>query len=676
MAPNNANEQQQLADEKLSISNNFNRHQQVNGASYDLVEQSGAPQPDDNGQRYGVQVNPMQRFVGKAGSVINGNHATYVEPPADFKPIIYDTNKESQYAQQQSKAIESSQSVLNEGPDFSQNQLIASIASSSLSPAKQQSQDHQIGSGVDPLMISSSGFSDFPASGQHRQQQQQLDQIHHNQQQQQHGYKRPASLAGASQDEIPASSQQADKVAAAANQAPLKPSIGRWTDWHDMSIEPDLASSDSSASFYSVQNSPGAVNLPPAPYRTRYRAAVAAAATKGAFALVPSQFSYAGVKDQKSSSVQQTGEQTGHQVSVKRQTGAIVQQQLQIKGGQQADQSSSAIKAAISTSGQPIKATKLPLKLISSSDATGKQSIKAQQVYQQQLSNEQHNQRASFWQQQPQQQQYFRADRIQALPGAQADDSASAKQPRRLKRRRKSKTNAEVRIQQLVTASQQQQQQQQQQHELLNKAGKQVNGLVVNQEQQVDQEKEPRSIHQQATANEAQRQHKQQQPAQKQQVNGERVLSKQSQQQQQQQQRPLILRKLAGSSSQSSSSLNPLNTKQAPGSASKRRRIKTQLPVGLSSWFLGGIRDLDGRHWQLPAEVISRLAVNDVDFVGSGPQTTIKPVEPPSAGSVVIIERDSQVGGPVQPVVGGEPMPAVVAATIPRVPISQLIPRR
>jgi len=46
----------------------------------------------------------------------------------------------------------------------------------------------------------------------------------------------------------------------------------------------------------------------------------------------------------------------------------------------------------------------------------------------------------------------------------------------------------------------------------------------------------------------------------------------------------------------------------------KRRRIKTQLPVGLSSWFLGGIRDLDGRHWQMPADLVAKLAVNDVDL--------------------------------------------------------------
>lgn len=48
---------------------------------------------------------------------------------------------------------------------------------------------------------------------------------------------------------------------------------------------------------------------------------------------------------------------------------------------------------------------------------------------------------------------------------------------------------------------------------------------------------------------------------------------------------------------------------------SRRRKIKTLVPVGLSSWLLGGMRDLDGKHWKLPAEVIDRLKVNDIDLV-------------------------------------------------------------
>lgn len=56
------------------------------------------------------------------------------------------------------------------------------------------------------------------------------------------------------------------------------------------------------------------------------------------------------------------------------------------------------------------------------------------------------------------------------------------------------------------------------------------------------------------------------------------------------------------------------NNKQTISRRVGKRRIKTLLPVGLTSWFLGGIRDLDGKHWNLPAEVINKLAINDSDF--------------------------------------------------------------
>ncbi|KAG9511353.1 hypothetical protein GZH46_00078 [Fragariocoptes setiger] len=59
----------------------------------------------------------------------------------------------------------------------------------------------------------------------------------------------------------------------------------------------------------------------------------------------------------------------------------------------------------------------------------------------------------------------------------------------------------------------------------------------------------------------------------------------------------------------------------------RRKQIRTLLPVGLTSWLLGGIRDLDGRHWHMPAEVVDRLVINDVDFhpaiVDSLPSSTM-----------------------------------------------------
>lgn len=69
----------------------------------------------------------------------------------------------------------------------------------------------------------------------------------------------------------------------------------------------------------------------------------------------------------------------------------------------------------------------------------------------------------------------------------------------------------------------------------------------------------------------------------------------------------------------------------------RRRRIKTVLPVGLSSWILGGIRDLDGRHWHLPADVMNRLAVNDIDLHHEIP---ISSIQAPGSGSVEILSGD------------------------------------
>lgn len=52
----------------------------------------------------------------------------------------------------------------------------------------------------------------------------------------------------------------------------------------------------------------------------------------------------------------------------------------------------------------------------------------------------------------------------------------------------------------------------------------------------------------------------------------------------------------------------------------KRRPLRTLLPVGLSSWFLGGMRDLDGLHWHMPSELRKQLAINDMDFVRNNKQ--------------------------------------------------------
>lgn len=39
----------------------------------------------------------------------------------------------------------------------------------------------------------------------------------------------------------------------------------------------------------------------------------------------------------------------------------------------------------------------------------------------------------------------------------------------------------------------------------------------------------------------------------------------------------------------------------------KNREYKTKLPVGMSSFFLGGVRGTSGRHWHMPADLVKQL---------------------------------------------------------------------
>src|SRR5699024_10122680 len=41
--------------------------------------------------------------------------------------------------------------------------------------------------------------------------------------------------------------------------------------------------------------------------------------------------------------------------------------------------------------------------------------------------------------------------------------------------------------------------------------------------------------------------------------------------------------------------------------AKDTRRYKTKLPVGLSSFFLGGVRGVSGRHWEMPKDLVEKL---------------------------------------------------------------------
>lgn len=100
----------------------------------------------------------------------------------------------------------------------------------------------------------------------------------------------------------------------------------------------------------------------------------------------------------------------------------------------------------------------------------------------------------------------------------------------------------------------------------------------------------------------------------------------------------------------------------------KQRRIKTLLPVGLSSWLLGGIRDLDARHWKLPNEIMSKLAINDVDLqhYDQANHRTAKPAD--ESTSVINISNQVQSGGSLER--ADQPRPGAT-----RTPSNQMSPR-
>lgn len=99
---------------------------------------------------------------------------------------------------------------------------------------------------------------------------------------------------------------------------------------------------------------------------------------------------------------------------------------------------------------------------------------------------------------------------------------------------------------------------------------------------------------------------------------------------------------VAGSDGKSLTSQDQTQTVDGSISRRRRNRIRTLLPVGLTSWFLGGIRDLDGRHWHLPGSVIDKLAVNDVDFMPVASSSTT----PATSNGVnsSSVDSDSRVG--------------------------------
>lgn len=672
---NNQQQQQQKQRQQLQvIANDLQEQSEATNNAAEL-QRNKQQQQQQKQQQYSssgdqAQTSSNGKFVSQ-GNVINGNQATYVEPPADFKPIIYDYDKQQQQ-QQQSQSRQP-----NESLESSFNQMMPVFANR-LSPIQQHQQAVAITS-------DSTTTPDNPSNG--------------------------------------------DKSSSPA----LKPSIGRWSDWHDMSIEPDLASSDSAAqaTFYSIPHYAPFALPPPAfitPYRTRYQARPenALKGTKTRLETMPKQvqqvaelagqlnpeqeFQQELEQQEIGQGATKIGQNVGQSSISGNQGGSVVKRtppQLQIKGGQLANLPNSAsgsIKISTLTEIPENMSTKLTLNQHPiSQNSANSDNVKMQQSHELNQQQASTLQASGFKQQQEQSTSGGSGVKSGLLQQQQKVKQAArqSKNQRRIKRRRKSKTNAEVRIQQLVAASQKQQ-------ELLANGNKQVNGLVaspastklVNQKQFQQHQS---TLMEHSTGQDLVNQQTpvvHQLPAQ-QQLHNLLVNSKTISQQQvggkglervfntrqpikslnyqtlgniQLQNRPAIIVKRFGNFpiAHESQALNASAPIKAAPHHQRKRKIKTQLPVGLSSWFLGGIRDLDGRHWNLPAEVISRLAVNDVDFVGSDktPKVGI-----PIAGSVILVPAQNidQTATFVPPPSSSSPNSNLPAVN--RVPINQLVPR-
>lgn len=84
------------------------------------------------------------------------------------------------------------------------------------------------------------------------------------------------------------------------------------------------------------------------------------------------------------------------------------------------------------------------------------------------------------------------------------------------------------------------------------------------------------------------------------------------------------------------------------------RNYKTKLPVGLTSFLLGGIRGVNGRHWEMPADLVKQLefmpnispitAEEKYHPELNEPKTTPSAVEEPIETSELVSTLDEGVG--------------------------------
>ena len=71
--------------------------------------------------------------------------------------------------------------------------------------------------------------------------------------------------------------------------------------------------------------------------------------------------------------------------------------------------------------------------------------------------------------------------------------------------------------------------------------------------------------------------------------------------------------KPASGSSSSKKEKKPIPATKEKSKSESSEGIRTKLPVGLSSWMLGGVRDLTGKHWKMPDLFVDNVAVVEMD---------------------------------------------------------------
>lgn len=568
------------------------------------------------------QTNNLDRPQLVGQRVINGNHATYVEPPADFKPVIYVHKKPNPLL-----VIDQSSSN-NQG--WSNNEIVQPSASSN-KPISSSELDDLI---QPPMRVTADGSMIWTIVN--------------------------TNTNTNTNNNINENSNEnrETNINSDFSGNSLKQNPGRWTDWRDMSVEPDLASSDQLEQQHQRQPQKQVTFIQAAvPAKTPYKIRSKVPISDNAKLIDDDRGSLAGdLIAFESKNVGQSVAAGGTDPNGSSSTATLIQQtktpglnsqpgRVNLNGDVRNLLASS---ASLGHQSSDLHLDNKSSSNIKPTSRLGGNSYQAQKD--KKISNESLNEASN------------------EASGANQMERKVKPQTlsRRLrKRRRKSKSgvNAEVRIQQLVQKSERQQQdrnRQQLAHSI--SLPKQVNGLSGSSPSSVAGARQSLDTLAMPTTNQHQQQQQRSSVSSSRNKNSPVVKrtngshhNQHQPQQAQQQNHPLashsnhpiaaastatgaVAATAAAAAMVSASPKSQDQLQNVKRSVNKQqRRLKTLLPVGLSSWFLGGIRDLDGRHWHLPSEVINRLAINDVDFT-----QPIRPTKVESSLGVEILTSEQE----------------------------------